>query len=174
MLKKLLPLVLALIGTGAGVGAGLFLMPAKGEAPEVADHGDDHEVVKSDDPHVADDPHKADDPHGGTDNEYVKINNQFVIPIMGAKRVEALVVAGISLEVSSGTTQAVYAREPKLRDVFLQVLFDHANIGGFEGSFTSGERMEILRSALLDAARSVLGSDVKDVLITEIARQDAA
>ena len=88
--------------------------------------------------------------------------------------VEALVVASLSIEVSSGGSQAGYEREPKLRDVFLQVMFDHANIGGFEGAFTAGERMDILRSALLDAARSVLGADVKDVLITEIARQDAA
>ncbi|SNS11052.1 flagellar basal body-associated FliL family protein [Antarctobacter heliothermus] len=173
MLKKMLPIVLALIGTGAGVGAGLFLMPANGDAPDVADHGDGHAVVTSDDPHAAADTHKS-DPHGGEGNEYVKLNNQFVIPIMGAKRVEALVVAALSLEVSGGTSQTVYAREPKLRDVFLQVMFDHANIGGFEGPFTSGDRMEILRSALLDAARSVLGSDVQDVLITEIARQDAA
>ena len=94
---------------------------------------------------------------------------------MGSKRVEALVVASLSIEVTGGSTQAVYQREPKLRDVFLQVMFDHANIGGFEGAFTSGERMDILRSALfLDAARSVLGTNVKDVLITEIARQDAA
>lgn len=168
MLKKLLPIVLALIGTGAGVGAGLFLMPANGDVPDVADNA----VVKSDGLHTAADSHKS-DPHGGEGNEYVKLNNQFVIPIMGAKRVEALVVAALSLEVSGGASQTVYAREPKLRDVFLQVMFDHANIGGFEGSFTSSDRMEILRSALLDAARSVLGSDVQDVLITEIARQDA-
>jgi hypothetical protein len=32
--------------------------------------------------------------------------------------------------------------------------------------------MDILRSALLDGARSVLGSEARDVLITEIARQD--
>jgi hypothetical protein len=32
--------------------------------------------------------------------------------------------------------------------------------------------MQILRQSLLDVARSVLGSDVSDVLITEIARQD--
>lgn len=172
MLKKLLPLVLALVGTGAGVGAGLFLMPPQGDTPVAADHSDDHSADKPDDPHPADDAHKADS-HDGEGNEYVKLSNQFVIPIMGAKRVEALVVAALSLEVTGGTTPVVYEREPKLRDVFLQVMFDHANIGGFEGPFTSGDRMEILRSALLDAARSVLGSDVQDVLITEIARQDA-
>ena len=85
---------------------------------------------------------------------------------------QALVVASLSVEVTQGMTETVYAREPKLRDVFLQIMFDHANIGGFNGSFTAGQRMDILRSALLDGARSVLGSEARDVLITEIARQD--
>ncbi|SMX32245.1 flagellar basal body-associated FliL family protein [Maliponia aquimaris] len=174
MLRKLLPILLALVGTGAGVGAGLFLMP-KGEESHVASetHDDPHAETDKADPHAAAEPAKSDD-HDGDTNEYVKLNNQFVIPIMGSKRVEALVVASLSVEVTVGKSQTVYQREPKLRDVFLQVMFDHANIGGFEGSFTAGERMDILRSALLDAARSVLGADVKDVLITEIARQDAA
>lgn len=170
MLKKLFPLILALAGTGAGVGAGLFMAPSDEDPQAVA--ADGHADKAHEEPPVADS-HK-DDGHGGSGNEYVKMNNQFVIPVMSAKRVEALVVASLSIEVSSGGSQAVYEREPKLRDVFLQVMFDHANIGGFEGAFTAGERMDILRSALLDAARSVLGADVKDVLITEIARQDAA
>lgn len=173
MLKKLLPIVLALVGTGAGVGAGLMLMPAGSDAPPKAADSDDHTDTTHDDPHSASDAPKP-DAHDGAGNEYVKLSNQFVIPIMGDVRVEALVVASLSVEVSNGTTEAVYAKEPKLRDVFLQVMFDHANIGGFEGPFTSGQRMEILRSALLDAARSVLGDDARDVLITEIARQDAA
>lgn len=168
MLRKLLPILLALIGTGAGVGAGLFLMPASD--PAHADAADPHAASAKADPHATE--AYDDEAHGGPEPEYVKLNNQFVVPIMGPERVEALVVASLSVEVASGATQTVYQREPKLRDVFLQVLFDHANIGGFEGPFTAGDRMDILRSALLDAARSVLGSDVKDVLITEIARQD--
>ncbi|MBY6159463.1 flagellar basal body-associated FliL family protein [Mameliella alba] len=169
MLKKLLPVILALVGTGAGVAAGLVMVPTKDKPPvaTVEEHDDGHAEKTYSDADHADD-HKAEG------NEYVKLNNQFVIPIMGERRVEALVVASLSVEVGSGASQVVYAREPKLRDVFLQVLFDHANIGGFDGPFTAGNRMEILRSALLDAARSVLGADVKDVLITEIARQDAA
>lgn len=173
MLRKLLPLLLALAGTGAGVGAGLFLMPSGEETHAAADaHDDPHAEPAKAESHAVPDKPKSDG-HGGDTNEYVKLNNQFVVPIMGAKRVEALVVASLSVEVSAGMSQTVYQREPKLRDVFLQVMFDHANIGGFEGAFTAGERMEILRGALLDAARSVLGTDVKDVLITEIARQDA-
>jgi hypothetical protein len=91
---------------------------------------------------------------------------------MSPDRVQSLVVASLSVEISTGSTEVVYQREPKLRDAFLQVLFDHANIGGFSGTFTTGDRMRVLRGALMDAARSVLGPEVSDVLITEIARQD--
>ncbi|MGP6088715.1 flagellar basal body-associated protein FliL [Antarctobacter jejuensis] len=171
MLRKLLPVLLALIGTGAGVGAGLFLMPA--QEPVKAEETDPHAEPKEEESHAKADTHEKDDPSASA-SEYVKLNNQFVIPIMGKERVEALVVASLSVEVSTGGSATVYQKEPKLRDVFLQVLFDHANIGGFDGPFTAGDRMDILRSALFDAARSVLGAEVKDVLITEIARQDSA
>ncbi len=167
-MRKLLPIILALLGTGAGVGAGIFLMPEP--APEEMHAAEDCVVPVDEVKHENPDP-ETEGPAEG--REYVKLNNQFVIPIVGPDRVSALVVASLSVEVVSGTTEVVYAREPKLRDVFLQVLFDHANIGGFEGTFTTGDRMDILRSALLDAAKTVLGSDVSDVLITEIARQDA-
>jgi hypothetical protein len=57
--------------------------------------------------------------------------------------------------------------------VFLQVLFDHANAGGFQGSFTDGSNLVILRKALFESAAGILGEQVKDVLISDIARQDS-
>jgi len=64
-------------------------------------------------------------------------------------------------------------REPKLRDSFLRVLFDHANMGGFEGNFTNAQVLGRLRAALREVAQQDLGVDVaQDVLIVEIARQD--
>jgi hypothetical protein len=168
MVKLLLPVLLAAIGTGAGVGAGLMLMPAAEDSAEAAPGCAPAEAAPEPAPAPA-----AAPPESPADSEYVKLNNQFIVPVMGREALRALVVASLSVEVAAGRSEAVYAREPKLRDVLLQVLFDHANIGGFEGAFTSGERMKILRGALLEAARGVLGSDVSDVLITEIARQDA-
>ena len=166
MMRKILPIALALIGLGGGVGAGLFLRP-EGENPSPSG-ADEH---ASTDGHAGSD--GADGHEEGTGPEYVKLNNQFVVPVVTAGRVSAMVVLSLSLEVEPGSTEAVYEREPKLRDAFLQVLFDHANVGGFSGSFTDGSNLILLRTTLKEAAVLVLGTIVRDVLITDIARQDS-
>lgn len=150
-MKKLFPLLLALIGLGIGVGAGVLLR----SAPAAENHTETAETEHKEPP------------------EYVKLSNQFVIPVVEDGQVAALVVVSLSLEVTTGSTETVFAREPKLRDVFLQVLFDHANAGGFRGSFTDGSNLVVLRQALKEVAMQVLGDIVTDVLIVDIARQDS-
>ncbi len=170
MLGKLLPILLALVGLGGGVGAGLFLRPpaeAADHATEAGDAGGDH----GGDEHAEDGADEHAEPEEGAP-EYVKMNNQFVVPVVDDGRVASMVVLSLSLEVAAGNTETVYQREPKLRDSFLQVLFDHANIGGFSGSFTDGSNLVVLRTSLKEAAALILGTMVTDVLITDIARQD--
>jgi flagellar basal body-associated protein FliL len=152
MLRKIFPLVLCLIGAGAGAGAGLFLRPVSEPDPTA------EEVAAPVDPALVPD--------------YVKLSNQFVVPLVERERISAMVILTLSLEVTQGTTEQVYAREPKLRDAFLQLLFDHANTGGFRGSFTDAANLVILRKGLLDIAKGILGDIVTDVLITDIVRQD--
>ncbi|WP_299140050.1 flagellar basal body-associated FliL family protein [uncultured Tateyamaria sp.] len=161
MIKKLLPLVLLLIGAGAGVGAGIFLRPA----PEPVEMTEDAET-----PDVMVKEKAEDEPQ--LDREYVKMNNQFVVPIVNGDKVQGLVVMSLSLEVPAGQKDLIYAREPKLRDSFLQVLFDHANIGGFDGAFTNANNLAVLRGALREVAQKDMGDGITDVLIIEIARQD--
>lgn len=151
MKKLIFPLILGLIGLGGGIVAGIFLRPAPAT--------DDLSVMAEAEPAVP--------------PEYVKLNNQFVIPVVEDGNVAALVVLALSLEVAAGSTEAVFAKEPKLRDVFLQVLFDHANAGGFKGSFTDASNLVVLRQALKEVAMQVLGDSVRDVLIVDIARQDS-
>ncbi|MGR3821063.1 flagellar basal body-associated FliL family protein [Salipiger marinus] len=177
-MKKLLPVLLALFGTGAGIGAGLMLAPAPPmeEATEVEPatgeegHAEDSHAA----PPAKEDAH-AEDGHAaeGTTSEFVKLSNQFIIPVVGQQRVSALVVLTISIEATAGSTEVIYAQEPKLRDAFLRALFDHANIGGFDGNFTEAHRMDVLRRILFESARNALGPRVIDVLVTDIARQDS-
>lgn len=174
MLRKVLPLLLALVGLGGGIAAGLALRPV----PETKDHAGESSGPTPAGEHgdtVAESTETSGhdgEPEEGAP-EYVKMNNQFVVPVVEKGRVAAMVVLSLSLDVAPGSTEAVYQREPKLRDVFLQVLFDHANTGGFAGSFTDGSNLIVLRTSLKEAAVLVLGSVVNDVLITDIARQDS-
>jgi hypothetical protein len=103
--------------------------------------------------------------------EYVKINNQFVVPVLEDSRVTSLVLIALSLEVSPGQKEAIFAQEPRIRDSLLQVMFDHANIGGFSGAFTENRRLDQLRRALTESAKGVMGEMVHSVLIQDIARQ---
>lgn len=159
-MKKLIPLLLILIGAGAGLGAGLFLRPApvaEGDAdPATSDNADAENAAQ--DPEVL--------------PEFVKLTNPFVVPLVERNQIASLIVLSLSLEVAAGATEQVFAQEPKLRDELLQRLFDHANTGGFRGTFTDADNLVILRRALTEVAQSVLGDMVKTVLITDIIRQD--
>lgn len=156
MFSKILPLILALVGTSAGMGAAFWMgVPPQSEAKAGIEHKDDH---------------GKDAKHGET--EFVKLNNQFVVPVIEGNGVDALVVISLSLEANSGQRERIYRHEPKLRDAFLRVLFDHANMGGFDGRFTKAETLDLLRTALIEVARRQLGDSIADVLITNLARQD--
>jgi flagellar basal body-associated protein FliL len=159
MLGRLLPLILAVVGLGAGAAAGIVLRPA----PEPEQDGGSADTAEA--APAEGDPAAL--------PEYVRLSNQFVIPVVEDGRVSALVILSLSLEVTIGSTAEVYAREPRLRDALLQVMFDHANAGGFRGSFTDGANLVLLRSAMRETARRVLGDLVLDVLISDIVRQDA-
>lgn len=195
MIKKLLPLVLALVGLGAGVGAGVVLKPApEPEALAVADACAEPVAVEAADgedaqaePAAAEaepcEPHAADPfakvKTGGEDHAtdkdvaYVPLDKPFVVPVFRGDKVAAMVVLSLSVSIGKEEQEIVQAVQPRLRDSFLKVMFQHANSGGFDGSFTSGQKLADLHAALLDAARAVVKKGhVGEVLITEIARQD--
>jgi len=166
------PIFLAVLGLAAGIGAGLMLRPGIGVETVEKDPATEATEEKEADTKKEDDAAEDKSADENAEYDYLKMNNQFVIPVVSGERVAALVVMSLTLEVPAGQTAAVYEREPKLRDAFLQVMFDHANAGGFEGAFTSSGRLKSLRRALLEAAQSIAGALISDVLLLDIVRQD--
>jgi len=160
MKKLILPLIIALAGTGGGAGLGILLK---------SDPDENAENCVPTEPIVAEVAPAEED----LSVEYVKLNNQFVIPIITDTRVTSLVVMSLTVEVTTGTREELYRREPKLRDALLQVMFDHANTGGFGGNFTTSPKMDALRHKLLRATQDIMGDVARDVLLTDVARQDS-
>jgi flagellar FliL protein len=148
----IIPLVLGLAGLGLGAGAGYMLRPAPDDPTETTD--------------------SAPPSTAPVTVETVRLPNQFIVPLINEGRVQAIVVVGLALDLAQGHGLAVHSVEPKLRSIFLQVMFDFAGQGGFSGQFTSGEHLLPLRRLLSEAARAELGPVLHDVLITELVRQD--
>lgn len=162
-MKKLLPVLLIIGGLAFGGGAGVAFktFTADPENPEETDAKPEKTAAVA-------------KPSDSASHEFLKIPKQFVIPILEGERVKGLATVMLSLEVSPGLSDLYYAREPKIRDAFLRILFEHANFGGFDGAFTMPSKLKPLREALLEVARIELHpTDVHEVLITDIARQDA-
>jgi len=168
---KIIPIILALVAAGAGAAAGLYLRPPADVEPAECDAG--HPAGDCAGPAVENGEHAVSEvAEGEAKFDYVRMNNQFVVPVVADADVTALVILSLSLEVPLGQSEAVYAQEPKLRDRLLRALFDHANAGGFDGEFTGAGQLDGLRRALRESAAAVLGASVSDVLITDIVRQD--
>lgn len=184
-MKKLLPLVMLILGLGAGVGAGMVLKPKPAEqaascAAPAAEHGAEAPAAGAEHGAAAaapcpEDPFTPEADHATEDAAatYVALDKPFVVPVFAGDKTVAMVVISLSVATKSEGAQVLEAIQPRLRDSFLKVMFRHANSGGFDGSFTSGQKMDDLKAALLSSAQDVMGKDaVTEVLITEIARQD--
>ena len=182
-MKKLLPVIIAVLGLVIGLTVGQLTAPgtelpsAEVQATEVAPQtsaqspegqSSASEAVLEEGPLDT----EEESPAGGVEFEYAKLPQQFVIPVFKNSKVSALVVISLSLEILPATNELVFAKEPKLRDVFLQVMFKHAQSGGFDGAFTTGQPISDFKKSLRQAAIEVLGETVHDVLITDMVKQD--
>ena len=155
----------ALVALAGGAGAGFVLHP-KPDPTEMS------ETCESQPCPADKDETSYDAPDPDISYDYVRLSGQFVVPVLDPDRVSALVVLSLTLEAKPGLEKKIEEKEPKLRDALLQVLFDHAQSGGFDGTFTTGQPMRDLRAALTVAARAVVGADAHGVLVTDVVKQD--
>lgn len=175
-MKKILLILLPILGLVGGAGAG-YVMHVPNEHQATQDeHIQEFETGQAEtqsqlhkEDHVKETSHKYSD----VLSEYVEMGNQFIIPIIKGGNVGSLVIIALSIEVIEGEAALVSTHEPKIRDEFLQFLFDYANVGGFDDAYTQSSNLEKMRDDLIGIARNILGDIVVNVLITDILRQDA-
>jgi len=124
-MSKLIPVLLLLVGIAGGVGAGLVLAPEPLACPEA---GDGEAAPPPEgcppppDPVVAD---ESGGEGGEAPAEFVRMNDQFVIPVLRDGEARALVVLSLTLEVEPGRTGAIFEIEPRLRDALLLEIEAH-------------------------------------------------
>lgn len=104
--------------------------------------------------------------------EIVKLPSQFVVPVILDNRVRAMVVLSVAVEVETGQGDHVRALEPKLRDVYLGELFSLAALDGFRDALISRKTLELVKLALTERSKEVLGLQFVNVLVTDMSRQD--
>lgn len=164
-MKKILPILIALLGLGGGIAVGATMKP-DAPAMDLATEGEHGKAAAAGD-HGGDDGHGEKKSEGSDELVYVGLKKPFFVPVIQYGQSNTLVRLDIHLEVPEDLKDMVEKHEPKLRDAFLQTVMNFS----YEGGFTrvhGGEGFEILRDDLLVSARKVLGSAVKTVLIGEI------
>lgn len=163
MLKKLLPVMTFTMGLAGGGTAALMLSPDQ-EAGAQRNASTGKTI-----PEDADTPAK---PLPQEKLEFVKLPTQFVVPVILDARVRAMVILTIAIEIEAGQGDTVRALEPKLRDEFLAELFGIAAHGGFTDDIITRQSLDIVKRALSERAKTVLGVAAVNVLVTDMARQD--
>lgn len=161
MLMKLVPVLSVVVGLLSGaVAAVVFpgLAFEQGPEPEEASTGETPGPVTAEAEAEA--------------TEVVKLANQFFIPVMGRKSVKAMVVLSLAIELPVGNGALVHETEPKLRDAFLSELFDLAAAGGFEDPGLSRRALDLVRKALENHVRDILGFPTAKVLVMDMTRQN--
>ena len=106
------------------------------------------------------------------DIETVKLDKQFIVPVIKDGTVASLVIASIALEVEAGLREEIFRTEARLRSALLATFFEHSNAGTFSDNFIESRKLVPLVRSLGETSKSIFGEKVKRIFLTEISRQD--
>lgn len=162
-MKKMIPVLLVLIGVAGGLGAGVFLKPQP-DGAEVSETTAPSEATESD----------MSRENGGApaNRAFVKVGRQTIIPVLEDGQTRALMMFELAVDVPAARANVVHEMEPRLRDAFLRELFQMSYTGAFLTNFTDDRVIEELRRNLTRAARQQIGDDAREVLILDVMRQE--
>ena len=183
MVKKILMLLLPLLGfVGGAVGGDLLHAPKSDEKSVAAESETAAEGEAAAGNEASAEDGAAQESGGGPGEgeggaaggalDWFKFPNQFFVPIIRNGTPTAVMVLTLSIEMPAESRPSIEAQEARLRDALLGALMIEANTGGFDGNFTSETSLRRLRESLLAAGRRAGGAEVQRILIEDIGRQE--
>ena len=171
-MKKILPIILIVLGIVGGGAAGMFLKPP----PPPPEEGDEasKKAMKKAEKKKKEKAAEEDLAEGGppTDRAFVKVGRQTIIPVLDGGETRALMLFELAVDVPADSANIVHEMEPRLRDAFLRELFQMSYTGAFLTEFTDDKVIDELRRNLTRAARRYVGEDAREVLILDVMRQE--
>ena len=175
MMKQILPIVITLVAVAGAGFAALTIKGGPATPPEAADghgggggHGDGHgggvkKVKGHGDGHGG---------GGGSGYGYFNFRRNFIVPVIGKERVQALVLISVSIEMPEDKIEEVQTREPNIRDAFMKALLAMSYEGVFNQDITNPDVYNEIQKRLYETAKVSVDKDVKSILLVDFARQD--
>ena len=169
MLQKLLPVIVIVIAGVVGGGGGFF-------AKSMMSGGGDKEAAHEEDSEGhGKEKKKKGGGHGEEDTgstSYMKFSRQFVVPVVRRGKPKSMVILDINIEVDNSQGESVYSLEPRLRDAILTRLLALAGEDMLPQMLEDVDKMEMMKAALLETSREIMGDAALNVLILDLGIQN--
>ena len=113
--------------------------------------------------------------HGEADTDgvgYFNFRRNFIVPVVGTDRVQALVLLNVSVEMDEVNIDSAQQREPNIRDAFMKSLLAMSHEGLFNQDITDPDVYSEIQQRLLETAKYSIDESVRSILLVDSARQD--
>ncbi len=180
MIKKLLPVIVILVAALIGGGGGYFAKTQTAKAASddaTAAHGEANDAhAQAGDGSGKKENKKKKGGHGGKEEQtgatsFMKFGRQFVVPVVRQGKPKSMIILDINIEVDNTLTESVYTLEPRLRDALLSRLLSLAGQDMLPQMLEDNDKMDYMKSALLETSRSIIGDAALNILILDIGIQ---
>lgn len=166
MLNKILPILITIIAVG---GAGFAAKTLKGGGASQAAI-DAH--VEANGGKYSKGVHHVEGEEKTSGYGYFNFRRNFIIPVVGQSRVEALVLLSVSIEMEESKIENTTTREPTIRDAFMKTLLEMSHEGIFNRDITNPDVYNEIQKRLLETAIITVDEGVRSILLVDFARQD--
>lgn len=177
MKQLIIPIIVAVCASAGGFAGQLVKSVGAKEYPDTGERS----ARSSNGAHEKPDRHESGEDtnkkrfESGVDGQlsYFEFRREFIVPVLSDGRVDALVIININLEVEPSLSEKLFNMEPKLRDNIMTSLVGLSSESYIFKNITDVQNYETIRSVVLANLRAEVASEIRNVLIMDVAKQGA-